>query len=112
MDDMVSAARCDEKHLSRSEDVKQIKFLLRNLQPKTDNRALLLAATCYVFQENNKGNVYFVSEKKTLKRKQLTSPPHFHEAIIFSVNAPSEWCSLNVLILGVNLEANESLHKC
>lgn len=50
--------------------------------------------------------------KENPKRKQLTSPPRFHKAIIFSANAPSEWRSSNVLILGVNLEANDSLHKC
>lgn len=44
----------------------------------------------------------FISNK-ILKRKQLTSTPPFHKAILFSVNASSERCSLNVLLLACEL---------
>lgn len=107
MDDIVSPARCDQELLSHSEDVSQIEFQLRNLEVSLQRQParsfggiIKLVRKCLFYSKENP------------ERTQLTSPPHFHKEIIFSANAPGEWRSLNVFILGVNLEANESLHKC
>lgn len=54
----------------------------------------------------------FILFQRKPQKKAINQSATLSQSNYLFANAPSEWRSSNVLILGVNLEANDSLHKC